>query len=229
MSASSSKVALGRSQKVRKYQFPGLDGERTASAVGNPRQAFEQGFDQGIEQGRDKGFLDGREAGYLEGLQQGRQEGRQQGLQQGEAQGRARFELALVPLQAVMAQLSAWEQAQLPLQQQLLLNVVRQVAEQVVQRELRQTPDALAGLLDRLLATLPDGMSPLKIWLHPEDKAALEAVGLTHIDGWPLQAASSLQRGDCRLESEQASVESLCAERLSQAMNQVQTLLTGEA
>lgn len=214
---------------VRPYRFPHLPASGQAVSAPDPQQAWQQGFDQGQEQGFRSGHEAGREAGYADGLQQGRTDGQQQGFAQGDSQGRARFDRAAAPLQALLAQLEAWQRAQRPLQRDLLLQLVSQVAQQVVQRELRQTPDAMLALVERVLDSLPAEPAGLTLWLHPDDCAALAAVGLTECRGWPLRPAPALQRGDCRIDGPDSTVESLCADRLQQSLDHVATLLAGSA
>ena len=210
---------------VRPYRFPHLPSAGQAVSAPDPQQAWQQGFDQGQEQGYRVGHEAGREAGYTDGLQQGRADGQQQGFAHGDGQGRARFDRAAAPLEALIGQLQAWQQAQRPLQRDLLLQLVSQVAQQVVQRELRQTPDAMLALVERVLDSLPVEPESLTLWLHPDDCAALAAVGVTECGGWPLRPAPTLQRGDCRIDCPDSTIESLCADRLQQSLDHVATLL----
>ncbi len=211
-----------RPQTVKPYHFPGLPGSQAAP---DPQTAWQQGYDQGLEQGRQAGHEEGLAMGLEEGREQGRAEGLTRGQQQGERQGRAAFEQALAPVQSLLGTLSHWQAAQRPLQQTLIAALVEQVARQVIQQELRQHPEAVADLVSRLLAGLPAESQNLSLWLSPTDQAALAAIGVTELQGWPLKACASLQPGDCRLEQPDTTLESLCAERLTQALAAVSTLL----
>lgn len=220
------RLPLDEDAAIRLYRFPALSPNVPGMSHPDPQQAFQQGYQQGLEQGVTAGQQVGHQEGYQQGLEQGLKEGVTKGLGQGERQGRARFEQALAPLQSLMSRLAEWEQAQLASQQEVLLQLVEQVAQQVVQHELQQVPEQRAALVEQVLARLPSEIGPLKIWLHPEDIAALQAVGVRECQGWPLLPEPALARGDCRIGSPESTVESLCADRLAQSMAHVRSVLT---
>lgn len=210
---------------VRPYHFPTLAKAKATSGSPDLQQAWQQGYDQGFEQGQQDGLREGREAGYNAGHQQGLDDGLKQGLKQGDQKGRARFEQGMIPLTAILERLGQWEQTQLPMQRALLLQLVSRVAQLVVQRELRQRPDTLLPLIEQVLESLPEQKGPLTIWLHPDDVAALAEVGVTRCGEWPIRDDGGLQRGDCRIDTPDSTIESLCAERLQQAMDHVALFL----
>ncbi len=220
------RLPLDEHAAIRPYRFPALSPNLSGIANADPQQAFQQGYQQGMEQGVTAGQQVGHQEGYQQGLEQGLKEGMAKGQTQGERQGRARFEQAMAPLQSLMSRLAEWEQAQLASQQALLLQLVEQVAQQVVQHELQQAPEQRAALVAQVLARLPSEIGPLKIWLHPDDVAALQAVGVRECQGWPLLPETALARGDCRIGSPDGTIESLCADRLAQSMAHVRSVLT---
>lgn len=221
-------ASAGRAQ-IKTYHFPGLPSSGESVAPPDLQQAFQQGYDQGFEQGQQAGQQAGYETGYVSGLKQGREDGLEQGRQQGIGLGRASFDQAQQPLQHILQRLREWEQAQLPLQRELLLKLVTQVATQVVQHELTQTPETLTILIERILAGLPQYAGALTIWLSPPDVAALADVGIHCCEDWPIRAEPALQRGDCRIDTPDSTVESLCAERLQQSLAHLASILAGEA
>ncbi len=219
-------LQMDEQSAIRPYRFPALTQRVPGMSHPDPHQAFQQGYQQGVEQGIAAGQQSGHQEGYQQGLEQGLKEGVTKGLAQGERQGRARFDQAMAPLATLISRLAEWEQAQLSSQQAMLLQLVEQVAQQVVQHELQQTPERRATLVEQVLAGLPSDIGPLKVWLHPEDVAALQAVGIRECQGWLLLPEPELARGDCRIGSPDSTVESLCADRLAQSMAHVRSILT---
>lgn len=179
--------------------------------------AYEDGAAQGKEEGFSQGYAEGREQGYQDGQQQGQAEGKKQGLQEGE--GLIREQLA--QLQTLI------EQLQKPLQkvdsevEQALLTLSLAMAEAVIGVEVKTNPQLILHSLRQAVESLPYQAEKLTIKLHPDDVAVVRS----HYSEqdllerqWQLRAEPSYNRGDCRVESTESSVDRSLKLRLQSSL-----------
>jgi flagellar assembly protein FliH len=190
----------------------------TADDIEQIRQAaFDEGISQGKEEGFGQGYNEGREQGYQDGLQQGQAEGKKLGLSEGEQLIREQ----LAQLQALI------EQLQQPLQkvdaevEQSLLNLSLQMAQAVVGVEVKTNPQCILNTLREAVDALPYQAEKLVIKLHPEDVAIIQQ----HYSSeeiaqrlWQIRSEPALERGDCRVESTESSVDRTLKTRLQSSL-----------
>ena len=190
----------------------------TAEDIEQIRQAaFDEGISQGKEEGFGQGYSEGREQGYQDGLQQGQAEGKKLGLAEGEQLIREQ----LAQLQALI------EQLQNPLLkvdsevEQSLLQLSLQMAQAVVGVEVKTNPQCILQTLREAVDALPYQAEKLVIKLHPDDVAIIQQ----HFSSveiaermWQIRSEPSLERGDCRVESTESSVDRTLKTRLQSSL-----------
>lgn len=190
----------------------------TADDIEQIRQAaFDEGISQGKEEGFGQGYNEGREQGYQDGLQQGQAEGKKLGLSEGEqlireqlAQLRALIDQLQQPLQKVDAEV-----------EQSLLNLSLQMAQAVLGVEVKTNPQCILTTLREAVDALPYQAEKLVIKLHPDDVAVI----LQHYSSeeiaqrsWQIRNEPALERGDCRVESTESSVDRTLKTRLQSSL-----------
>jgi flagellar assembly protein FliH len=209
-------------QHIRAYRFPSLSrlqgGHNALTEQREHQQGFDQGFQQGLQDGHAEGLHQGLALGQQQGFDQGHAQGLAAGQQEGQRQGRQQFEAALLPIAALREQLAGLARQQLQEQQSLLVELVELVARRVIHAELTLQPQQLLHLVSEALSGLQGESVGVQIFLHPEDRQRLAALGYTECEGWPLEADPALAIGDCRVESPHSVAEALTEQRLSERM-----------
>lgn len=190
----------------------------TAEDIEQIRQAaFDEGLSQGKEEGFGQGYSEGREQGYQDGMQQGQAEGKKLGLAEGEQLIRDQ----LAQLQALIGQL---QQPLLKIDhavEQSLLHLCVQMAQAVVGVEVQTNPQCILNTLREAVDALPYQADKLIIKLHPDDVAIIQQhYSSTEIAErmWQLRSEPMLQRGDCRVESTESSVDRTLKTRLQSSL-----------
>lgn len=80
-----------------------------------------------------------------------------------------------------------------------LTRLAGKIAQQLVRRELKQSPDAIIAVVREAVALLPTDRSHIKVYLNDEDAALVrELSGLVDSDhNWEVMNDPSITRGDC--------------------------------
>lgn len=101
-----------------------------------------------------------------------------------------------------------------------LVELSTKIAEQVILKELSIAPELLIGIVEKIFDSLPDKGSRVSVYLHPQDATAFndQLAGSEH-EFWKILEDSELNRGDCRLESN----DSIISNKLEE---QIETMLT---
>lgn len=195
--------------------------KETEDSCREPEQPSEQAYAEGLAQGREAGHAEG----YRQGLEEGRRDGEQQGLQQGQEAVERQLEeinrLATHLTHALNEQDYQLEQA--------LLHLVENVARQVLQRELALDSSQLMPVVRQALSVLPPVRDNLRIIVHPEDRPILEQAAEHGGENWQAVASDSVERGGCRVETDQSVVDFTTSQRFRQAMEQIVQRQLGDA
>ncbi|OXS02703.1 flagellar assembly protein FliH [Shewanella algae] len=225
MGADSRLWRIGLSQ-VRRYQFAPLEGE--GSDQGN-WQDFQQALERGYQEGWEQGFEAGKTQGETEGRQAGQESGLRDGLEQGRRQGLAQIDeqlnLLLTPMTALQQLLAESHAEQIQAQQQLIVDLVRRVAQQVIRCELSLQPLQIIALVEETLQVLPKDASDIKIHLEPSTIKQLHHLAADKVADWHLVADDSLSQGSCRVVCEQCDADASMETRLNNCMDQVEAHL----
>ena len=86
-----------------------------------------------------------------------------------------------------------------------LLATAFAVARLILQREIEQSPEDFAALVDEAIAALPAALGEVEIALHPDDIELLNTGGATDNESLSVIADGGIARGSCRV-SRAASV-----------------------
>lgn len=149
---------------------------------------------------RTAAFAEGHAAGYAEGLAAGRATGRAEGMA---AAGGETAAAAAALIDAIARERRGLD-ARL---EEEVLALVHTIARLVLRRELAEDAEALARLVRRALAALPQlGSAPAEVRLAPED-AEMLAAHADALDGATLVADARLARGDCRIRAGAAEID----------------------
>ncbi|MCL1038741.1 flagellar assembly protein H [Shewanella submarina] len=214
---------------ARRHQFAPLQvreaGEADAGDWQDYQQAFDKGYDEGVSQGyeagRQNGEEEGKRAGYAAGFHQGRVEGQQQGKMDIDQQ----LNEIITPISALKALLEEGHKQQVLEQQQLIVDLVRRVAHQVIRCELTLQPQQIIALVEETLSALPANAKDIRIHLQPAAVNELEQLAPEKIKDWHLVADASISQGGCRVISDQCDADASVETRLDTCMDQVEAHL----
>lgn len=210
-------------QYYRKQREPEPDSEPlppplTAAELEAMQQSA---YDEGVEQGRQAGHSEGVSQGHSEGLTAGHAEGLAQGLQQGLEQAQAQIDQQVALLAAVMDKFAdPIAKVDTEVEQQLLL-LVTGLTKALIRVEVKTNPQVLLNTLREVVATLPIAERAIKMHLHPEDVALVNASfdeADLHARKWSIIAEPSLQRGDLQLVCGSSSVDYLIDDRIQHSL-----------
>jgi len=126
-----------------------------------------EGLSAGLEEGRAQGHAEGKEAGILEGKEQGYQEG----FAQGETDVKRLQEMLqqmITDFETPVAQVAKEVEA-------LLLDLVVELSEKVVGRELSVQKDILAEAIANALQQLPESSGQIKLQVNSTDRQYIES------------------------------------------------------
>lgn len=216
---------------ARRHQFAPLQGQALGLDSGNEghtgqwqdyQQAFDKGYDEGVNQGyqagRQNGEEEGKQAGYAAGFHQGRIEGQQQGKMDVDQQ----LNEIIAPLSALKSLLEDGHNKQILTQQQLIVDLVRRVAHQVIRCELTLQPQQILALVEETLAALPNDATDIKIHLQPNAVDELKQLAPEKIKDWTLVPDNNITQGGCRILCDQCDADASLETRLNASMDQVE-------
>ncbi len=173
------------------------------------QEAYNEGLEQGLIEGRQNGEKVGRKEGHAEGLKSGQEEGHKLGYETGhkegeskaQAQGEKETALEIANLQVIIKQLSEEFSQHKNTLEDVLPNLVEQLASAVVTEELSQGSEHIVALVNAALDALPMDKSQLQIEINPADLPFLEAVFEQSEWSGQLKADEKIEAGGCRLHT----------------------------
>jgi flagellar assembly protein FliH len=105
--------------------------------------------------------------------------------------------------------------------EQMLVNLVGQVARQVIQRELEGDSSQLRQVLREALKQLPMGSDNVRIHVNPQDFELVKALRDRHEESWRILEDEQLLPGGCRIETEHSRIDASIETRLAQITKQL--------
>ena len=145
------------------------------------------------------------------------QEAYDEGFAKGVADGRISTKQQCESLAAIFNHCSR------PLQQvdseveEQLIQLVTLLTRQLVRREIKLDPGQIVAVVREALLVLPVNSRDVRILLHPEDVQIIKQV-LNDGDSttyWNLIGDPTLERGDCRIQTESSSIDATLERRLT--------------
>ena len=165
---------------------------------------FQNELEQLKEEARAEGFSLGKEQGYRQGLNQGKTE----------------IQIIGDRLNGILNNLMEPIHQQDEALETAILNMVVSIARQVVSEEAVKSPEILHQVIQSALNALPRGAENIRIFLNPDDKKLLAAVGNLPDSYQDIQTDNQLSRGGCRIETKESSVDNSLDYRFRQAIAQ---------
>lgn len=111
-----------------------------------------------------------------------------------------------------------------------LLDLLKHLVREVIQRELVMDSSQITQVVREALKLLPMGADAICIYLNPVDFAQIKALRARHEESWRILEDESLMPGGCRVETEHsridASIETRTARLMAQLLDQQQDHLT---
>lgn len=198
-----SKVISGEQAGISRWSIPDVDDPKAAPRAGGGRsvqelEALQQAaYEEAFEQGREAG----RQAGYEAGLREGRKAARRDV---------ERFAAVLGALADPVSQLDESVEAQ-------LVEMVFQVAQQVIRREIQTQPGEVIAVIRESIGLLPMSARDITVRLHPEDAALLREVWgeEAHDGGWKLIEDPGVTRGGCIVQTPSSRIDATLERRIA--------------
>jgi flagellar assembly protein FliH len=181
------------------------------------QSAYEEGKAEGKAEGHQEGLLTGHE----EGLEQGKAQGHQEGLSQGLSEGQQQIDQLSSRWQGLVDQLHQPNKQIDEEVEQQVVELATKLAAEIVQVELVTNPSIIAKTVKQAVAALPLQKQHIRIHLHPEDMAVIQAVFPPETQAkknWQLLADGSLTQGDCLIENDLSSVSVEMNEVIKQSL-----------
>lgn len=101
-----------------------------------------------------------------------------------------------------------------------LARLAMTVARQVIAHELRTSPDLVVEAVRQATLALPSSTGKLRVRLHADDLQLLRSLDASE-PHWQLMADSTLQRGDCVLETERSRLDARVETRMAAVVDAV--------
>ena len=162
-----------------------------------------------------------RQDAYNEGFSTGEKDGFHAGQLKARQEAEAVLQERLAGLETLMGQLFEPIAEQDRMIEQMLVNLVGQVARQVIQRELETDSSQLRQVLREALKLLPMGTSNVRIHVNPQDFELVKALRDRHEESWRILEDEQLLPGGCRIETEHSRVDASIETRLAQITKQL--------
>lgn len=151
----------------------------------------------------------------LEGLErEAREAGHAAGLAEGRAAARAELDERLARLDNILRAAARPLDKLDDAAEQELARLALVIARQVIGHELKTSPALIARTVQQAALALPAATRALRVYLHADDLALLRELDAVE-SHWQLLPDPSLQRGDCRLESESSRLDARVETRLA--------------
>ncbi len=178
-------------------------------------------YEDGFKEGKDAGFSQGLEEGKVQGVSEGHQQGLEQGTAQGLSEGQVQIDKQVSSWQLLIERLhSPLEKLDDNVEYQLI-RLVTMLAEQITRCEVQSNPQIILQALKQGVEALPVSEQTLKISLHPDDLAFVQAAFSPEVclqRGWDLQSEPALARGDCQIHTLTSSVDYAFSTRIEQVL-----------
>ncbi len=180
--------------------------------------------EKGFAEGRQKGLEEGRSAGHEEGFSSGHGEGLAKGL----AEGREQIALQLRQINQLATSLTHSLNQQDYQLEQALMNLVREIARQVIDRDLMMDNAVVMKLVRKALDALPPSRDNVRILVNPDDLPVLEQAIQEGGENWRAYGRKDIARGGCRIETDQSVVDYTTDYRFRRMIEQIMARELGD-
>lgn len=211
------KVIRNNNETATRWNAPHVE-----ATVGDANSLLSLLTAEQVGQIQDNAFREAREQGYAEGYRLG-----QEKAQQEIAEKAQELQARITQLDSLLRTLGKpYEQLDEQIEHELFQLAVS-LARHLVRRELKAEPGQIVAIVREAVALLPGAVREPRVFLHPEDAAFIREVFSLHGNGehWKLVDDPSLQRGDCRVVTENSRIDATLENRFAAI---VATTLGGE-
>ncbi len=172
-------------------------------------------------------ICEAKEQAYKEGLQQGKEAGERQGREEALRLGQQEAEQRLGSALSVVARLEENLPTALNLHNQqerrLMLQLIEKMVCSVTRAELSMGSRNLESIIEQALTSLSDHDQVLEVRVCESDCATLQ--GFKNDGQWRLVSDTTLQTGDCIVESRRALLDHTVQHRIDEALAALQSQL----
>ena len=99
-----------------------------------------------------------------------------------------------------------------------LVELVRHMTRQVIQRELVMDSSQIEHVMREALKLLPLGVDNVRLYINPQDFEQVKALRERHEETWRIVEDESLLPGGCRVETEHSRIDATIETRVTQVM-----------
>jgi len=163
-----------------------------------------------------------RQDAYNEGFAAGEKDGFHAGQIKAAQQAQQELQPRLQALENIMHQLFE------PINQQdrelehCMLELVQQIATEVIRRELQLDSGMIAQVVRESIRQLPLEGEQVRIYLNPQDIESVKQLREQHEGSWRIIEDADLQPGGCRVESGPTMVDASMESRIAQIFRQLE-------
>ena len=162
-----------------------------------------------------------RQDAYNEGFSAGEKDGFHAGQLKARQEAEVALAAKLEQLEQLMSHLLEPIANQDQALEQGMVELVREMTRQVIQRELSIDSSQLRHVLREALKLLPMGAENIRIHVNPQDFEQVKALRERHEETWRILEDESLLPGGCRVESEHSRIDASIETRMSQIFQQL--------
>lgn len=170
---------------------------------------------------REEAKKQGYDAGFAEGLSAGKLEGQRQGEAAAQQAAQTQLSGKLQNLNQLLSTLTqSLNEEDYKLEQTLLL-LVQQIAEAVIQQELKLDPGILMRVIREAISAMPAGQDRIGIRINPADKELLDDAISQGGENWRAIVDESVTHGGCLIETDQCEADCTLEERIARILAQL--------
>ncbi|MBS7326056.1 MAG: flagellar assembly protein FliH [Thiopseudomonas sp.] len=155
-----------------------------------------------------------RQDAYNEGFSTGEKDGFRAGQLRAQQEAEAALKPRLAALETLMQQLFDPISQQDQAIEHMLLELVRHISEEVIQRELTLSSAQIGRVLREALKLLPMDDGQVRIHVNPQDFAEIKSLRERHEESWRILEDDSLLPGGCRIETRNSQIDASVETRL---------------
>ncbi|MCB2250761.1 flagellar assembly protein FliH [Pseudomonas chlororaphis] len=170
-----------------------------------------------------------RQDAYNEGFATGEKEGFHSTTLKVRQEAEVALNARLAPLEILMRNLFEPIAEQDTQIEKALVNLVRHMTRQVIQRELSMDSSQIEQVMREALKLLPLGVGDVRLYINPQDFAQVKSLRERHEESWRIVEDEALLPGGCRVETEHSRIDATMETRIAKIMDKLSDQLHEQA
>lgn len=229
------------SHSVRSWSLPSMDTGRVIKAVKKGANASKNESIDSVPKSKKPKPLtaedmqkiaeQAKKEGYAEGYQEGKTKGHKDGLVKGERQGtdkayketKRQIETERMRLKTISDQLMIPAGEQELLLENIIIDTAIRLAQEIIQREISESPEALFNIVKRAVSALPAGAKNVSVTLGEQDAELFNETYPEAARSWAVHVDNTLQVGGCRVETSESLIDYSVESRLEKYLLEVRS------